>query len=106
MKILSIETSCDETAAAVTEGRRVLSSSVYSQILLHKKWGGVVPSIARKAHEERIDFVISDALSKADKYKGLIPNFLTHKGALPRLRPDNIGASRGSQFVKNWYLRY
>ena len=34
-----------------------------------------------------------------------IPNFLTHKGALPRLRQDNL-ASRGSQFVKNWYLRY
>lgn len=65
MKILSIETSCDETAAAVTEGRKVLSSAIYSQILLHKKWGGVVPSIAKRAHEERIDLIIEEALHKA-----------------------------------------
>jgi len=70
MKILSIETSCDETAAAVTDGRRVLSNVVYSQVLLHKKWGGVVPSIARKAHEERIDFVINDALKKTARHSG------------------------------------
>ncbi|MEX1052600.1 MAG: tRNA (adenosine(37)-N6)-threonylcarbamoyltransferase complex transferase subunit TsaD, partial [Patescibacteria group bacterium] len=64
MKILAIETSCDETAAAVTEGRKVVSSSVYSQILLHKKWGGVVPSIAKKAHQERINYVIAEAIIK------------------------------------------
>ncbi len=65
MKILAIETSCDETAAAVTEGRRVLSSSIYSQILIHKKWGGVVPSLAKRAHLERIDGVIDAALKGA-----------------------------------------
>lgn len=65
MKILAIETSCDETAAAVTEGRRVLGNAIYSQILIHKKWGGVVPSLAKKAHEERIDFIIEEALKKA-----------------------------------------
>ncbi len=64
MPILAIDTSCDETAAAVTEGRRVLSNMIYSQVLLHKKWGGVVPSIAKRAHEERIDFVINEALRK------------------------------------------
>ena len=69
MRILSIETSCDETAAAVTEGRKVLSSSVYSQILLHKKWGGVVPSIAKKAHQERIDLVIKEALARVKNSK-------------------------------------
>jgi len=62
MKILAIDTSCDETSVAVTSGRKVLSNVIYSQILLHKKWGGVVPSIAKRAHEERIDFVVEKAL--------------------------------------------
>jgi N6-L-threonylcarbamoyladenine synthase len=62
--ILSIDTSCDETAAAVVLGRRVLSNVIYSQVLLHKKWGGVVPSIAKRAHEERIDWVIEEVISK------------------------------------------
>ena len=68
MTILAIETSCDETAAAVVDGRRVLGNAVYSQILIHKKWGGVVPSLAKKAHEERIDMVIEEALKKAKQY--------------------------------------
>ncbi|MFA6532884.1 MAG: tRNA (adenosine(37)-N6)-threonylcarbamoyltransferase complex transferase subunit TsaD [Patescibacteria group bacterium] len=69
MKILSIDTSCDETSVAVTDGRRVLSNVIYSQVLLHKKWGGVVPSIAKRAHEERIDFVVEEALSKYQRGK-------------------------------------
>lgn len=68
MIILSIDTSCDETSVAVTEGRRVLSNVIYSQVLLHKKWGGVVPSIAKRAHEERIDFVVEEALKKFMRY--------------------------------------
>ena len=64
MKILAIDTSCDETSAAITDGRRVLSNIIYSQVLLHKKWGGVVPSIAKRAHEERIDFVVEETLRK------------------------------------------
>ncbi len=64
MLILAIETSADETAAAVTEGRKVLSNVIYSQILLHKKWGGIYPSLAKRAHEERIDGVIDEALRK------------------------------------------
>lgn len=62
--ILSIDTSCDETAAAIVSGRRVLSNVIYSQVLLHKKWGGVVPSIAKRAHEERIDWVIEETIKK------------------------------------------
>jgi len=64
MRILAIDTSCDETAAAIVEGRRVLSNVIYSQILIHKKWGGVVPSLAKRAHEERIDFVIDETIRK------------------------------------------
>lgn len=62
MNILAIDTSCDETSVAITSGRKVLSNVVYSQILLHKKWGGVVPSIAKRAHEERIDLVVENAV--------------------------------------------
>jgi len=65
MNILAIDTSCDETAVAVTNERRILSNVIYSQILIHKKWGGVVPLLAKRAHEERIDEVIQLALKKA-----------------------------------------
>lgn len=65
MKILAIDTSCDETSVAVTEESRVLSNKVSSQIEFHKKWGGVVPSIARTMHNENIDFVVKEALKGA-----------------------------------------
>jgi N6-L-threonylcarbamoyladenine synthase len=65
MNILAIDTSCDETSAAVVSGRQVLSNIVYSQILLHKKWGGVMPSLAKRAHQERIDWVVSEAVKRA-----------------------------------------
>ena len=52
MKILAIESSCDETAAAVTEERDVLSSVVSTQIAEHKIYGGVVPEIASRRHVE------------------------------------------------------
>ena len=61
--ILAIETSCDETSAAVILGRQVLSNIVSSQIDLHAKWGGVVPEAAARAHVEAILPVISEALS-------------------------------------------
>mgnify|MGYP005838153153 CR=1 FL=1 len=63
--VLAIDTSCDETAAAVVNGRRVLSNVIYSQVLMHKEWGGVVPSIARRGHEERIGWVVDEALKKS-----------------------------------------
>lgn len=65
MKILSIDTSCDETSAAVTERTKILSNIVWSQAVLHAKFGGVYPSLAQREHEKRIDFVINKALSKA-----------------------------------------
>ena len=67
MKILSIESSCDETAAAVVEnGRKVLSSVVASQVEEHKLYGGVVPEIASRRHAEAISGVVSQALENAD----------------------------------------
>lgn len=66
MKILSIESSCDETAAAVVEdGRKVLSSIVASQVEEHKIYGGVVPEIASRRHVEAISGVVNSALSEA-----------------------------------------
>jgi N6-L-threonylcarbamoyladenine synthase len=62
MRILAIDTSCDETAAAVTENTKILSNIIWSQASLHAKFGGVMPSLAQRMHEERIDFVVKKAL--------------------------------------------
>ncbi len=66
MKILAIESSCDETAAAVVEdGRKILSSVVATQIESHKVFGGVVPEIASRMHIEAISPVVDEALNEA-----------------------------------------
>ncbi|MDA3730022.1 tRNA (adenosine(37)-N6)-threonylcarbamoyltransferase complex transferase subunit TsaD [Niameybacter massiliensis] len=67
IKILAIETSCDETAAAVVvNGRDVRSNVISTQIDLHTKFGGVVPEIASRMHVEKINVVIREALEKAN----------------------------------------
>lgn len=78
MKILGIETSCDETAAAVVEdGRRILSNVVVSQIDIHKAFGGVVPEVAARSHIEAIIGVVDLAVnqsqesSKGNKFSSL-----------------------------------
>lgn len=64
--ILAIESSCDETAAAIVKnGREVLSNIISSQIDIHKLYGGVVPEIASRKHMERINYVMAEALSTA-----------------------------------------
>ncbi|WML36077.1 tRNA (adenosine(37)-N6)-threonylcarbamoyltransferase complex transferase subunit TsaD [Clostridium sp. OS1-26] len=66
IKILAIETSCDETSAAVVvNGREVLSNIISSQIDIHTKFGGVVPEVASRKHVEAIGFVVQEALDKA-----------------------------------------
>lgn len=65
--ILGIESSCDETAAAVVKnGREVLSNVINTQIEIHKQYGGVVPEVASRRHIETIDTVIDEALKKAN----------------------------------------
>ena len=65
-RILAIESSCDETAAAVVEdGRKILSNAVYTQIDLHALYGGVVPEIASRAHVEKVDLMVDQALRDA-----------------------------------------
>ena len=67
MKVLGIETSCDETAAAVVEdGSRIISNVVASQIDIHARYGGVVPEVASRQHLLSIIPVISEAMSKAE----------------------------------------
>ena len=66
IKILGIESTCDETAAAVvTSDKQVLSNVIYSQIAEHQKFGGVVPEIAARAHLEKIDRVVEKAIANA-----------------------------------------
>lgn len=84
--ILAIETSCDETAAAVVQGRRVLSNVVASQVEMHEKWGGVVPEAAARAHVESIVPVIREALSDARIEFGAL------KGVAVTNRPGLVGA--------------
>jgi N6-L-threonylcarbamoyladenine synthase len=66
MLILGIESSCDETAAAVVrDGREILSSIIASQIELHRPWGGVVPELASREHLEKIDPIVREAVDAA-----------------------------------------
>ncbi|HXF43186.1 MAG TPA: tRNA (adenosine(37)-N6)-threonylcarbamoyltransferase complex transferase subunit TsaD [Pyrinomonadaceae bacterium] len=66
MLVLGIETSCDETAAAVVRsGRDILSSVIYSQISTHQKFGGVVPELASREHLLKIDYIVERAFEEA-----------------------------------------
>lgn len=66
VNILAIETSCDESSAAViTDGREIKSNIISSQIDIHKKFGGVVPEIASRKHLEALPFVVQEALTEA-----------------------------------------
>ncbi len=68
MLVLGLETSCDETAAAVVEdGRRVLSDVVSTQVDIHRRWGGVVPELASRNHIVQVMPVLHEALTRAGK---------------------------------------
>src|ERR1700746_566037 len=85
VRILGIESSCDETAAAVVvDGRQILSSVVASQIDIHRQYGGVVPELASREHLRQIVPVVREALSEAHL-------------ALPEV--DAIGVTQGPGLV-------
>jgi N6-L-threonylcarbamoyladenine synthase len=87
MKVLGIETSCDETAAAVFDGERgLLANRVFSQIELHRAHGGVVPELASREHIERLLPMVEDALGEA----GLAPQAI--EGIAYTAGPGLIGA--------------
>jgi len=65
LKILAIDTSCDDTSCSVVEDLRILSNVISGQDNIHEKWGGVVPDLARNAHKENIDNCIKEALKRA-----------------------------------------
>ncbi|MFP2911203.1 tRNA (adenosine(37)-N6)-threonylcarbamoyltransferase complex transferase subunit TsaD [Pyxidicoccus sp. 3LFB2] len=68
MLVLGLETSCDETAAAVVaDGRRVLSDVVSTQVDIHRRWGGVVPELASRNHIVQVMPVVHEALTRAEK---------------------------------------
>jgi len=103
MKILGIETSCDETAAAVVEnGTEILSSVVASQIAIHKPYGGVVPELASRKHIEAIVPVVRQALENADATAASIDAVAVTRG------PGLVGALLvGFTFAKAWaYARH
>ena len=87
MKILGIDTSCDETAVAVVaDGRDVLSNVIASQIKAHQAYGGVVPELASRKHIEAINYIVNKALTEADV------TFLDVDAVAVTNRPGLIGA--------------
>jgi N6-L-threonylcarbamoyladenine synthase len=106
VKILAIETSCDETAAAVVEdGRRALSSVVSSQANLHASFGGVVPEVASRAHLQLVAPVVDEALSSA----GTAPDELDAVAATigPGLVGSLlVGASAAKAYAWSWGLPF
>ena len=67
VRILGIETSCDDTAAAVVDSeRRILSQSSRSQLKYHQPWGGIVPSIAKNHHYENLVPVVAEAMNEIE----------------------------------------
>jgi N6-L-threonylcarbamoyladenine synthase len=87
VKVLGIETSCDETAAAVVEdGRCALSDVVASQVELHRKWGGVVPELASRNHVMQVLPVVDEALSRAGAAPGDLDGIAVTSG------PGLVGA--------------
>jgi len=80
MTILSTDTSCDETSVAVTRGNIIISNVLWSQASMHSEYGGVFPSLAKRAHEEHIDWVIAKAIKKAfPSSQSTISHLLTTK---------------------------
>lgn len=103
MKILGLETSCDETAAAVVQdGRKLLSNVIYSQIDLHKEFGGVVPEVAARSHIETILPVIEKALSRAKTSWDNIDAIATTYGpGLPGALLVGVTSARTLALAKN-----
>lgn len=81
MLVLGIESSCDETAAAlVRDGREILSSVIASQIDMHRPWGGVVPELASREHLEKIEPIVTEALARAGVVQGDIDAIAVTQG--------------------------
>lgn len=98
--ILAIETSCDETSAAVLKGTQVLSNIVASQIEMHQKWGGVVPEAAARAHVEAIVPVVEEAYSVAQTNK-IDAVAVTNRPGLVGALAVGTAAAKAIAIIKN-----
>ena len=103
MKILGIDTSCDETAAAVVaDGREVLSNVVASQVEAHQEYGGVVPELASRKHIEAINYIVSRALAKADvTFKDLEAIAVTNRPGLIGALLVGVAAAKSLAYCHN-----
>lgn len=107
MKILAIETSCDETAASVVEdGTKVLSSVVSSSMDMHKAFGGVVPEIASRAHVEMLNPVIAQAMSEAGYAHGEVPDAVAVTNGPGLIGALLVGVSAAKALSLTWDVPY
>ncbi len=101
--ILAIDTSCDETAVAVTEGIIVLSNVIASQVQLHKEFGGVFPTVAKQAHKERIAPTVELAIKRAGITFGDLKAVAVTQG--PGLAPAlEVGISYAKELAEKFSL--
>jgi N6-L-threonylcarbamoyladenine synthase len=101
MKILAIDTSCDETAVAVTQDLNILSNVIWSQASLHAEFGGVMPALAQREHQKRINWVVEKALKDSGVKIGAIDSFAVTTG--PGL---SIALSVGIEKAKELAKKY
>lgn len=103
MKILGIDTSCDETAAAVVaDGRAVLSNVVASQVEVHQEYGGIVPELASRKHIEAINYIVSRALAAADvTFKDLEAIAVTNRPGLIGALLVGVAAAKSLAYCHN-----
>jgi N6-L-threonylcarbamoyladenine synthase len=100
MTLLAIETSCDETSAAVVSGARVLSNTVSSQIQLHAEYGGVVPELAAREHLKNLMPVVQTALREAGVSAGQLDAVVATQGpGLPLALLVGFKAAQAMAFV-------
>ena len=100
--ILAIETSCDETSAAVLVENRVLSNVISSQIAMHEQWGGIVPEAAARAHVESILPVIESALTEAGVVLGAVQAVaVTNRPGLVGALSVGVTAAKSIAFAFN-----
>ena len=103
VRILGIDTSCDETAAAVVaDGKEVLSNIVASQIEVHQEYGGVVPELASRKHIEAINYIVSRALVEADvTFKDLEAIAVTNRPGLIGALLVGVAAAKSLAYCHN-----
>lgn len=103
MHILGIETSCDETAAAVvTDGKEIRSNIVASQMELHAKYGGIVPELASRKHVEVINYIVDQAMDEADvRFDELTAIAVTNRPGLIGALLVGVAAAKSLAYCHN-----